>query len=124
MKRSEALAPLSRDHHVALEVALRLRRGEPGAAERFRAFLDADGRRHFALEEQLLLEHLTDVERSRMLDDHLMLASARPQDEVGSQALGERLAEHVRWEERELFPRLEADLSEEHLSAIGRALGS
>ena len=122
MKRSEALAPLSRDHHVALEVALRLRRSEPDAAERFRAFLAADGRRHFALEEELLLDHLTAEERERMVTDHLMLSSARPQDDVGLQALGERLNEHVRWEERELFPRLEAELPPERLAAIGAAL--
>lgn len=59
MKRSEALAILSRDHHQALFVAHKLRRAtvETARAERQR-FLDfwlPDGRRHFRLEEELLL---------------------------------------------------------------------
>jgi hypothetical protein len=56
MKRSDALAPLSRDHHHALEVALRLRRATPesadDAATRFVAFWYEDGQRHFEIEEQ------------------------------------------------------------------------
>ena len=50
MKRSEALAPLSRDLHVALEAAHRLRRATPDdvtlATARFSAFWVRDGRRH------------------------------------------------------------------------------
>ena len=59
MKRHEALAALSRDHHHALVVAQRLKRAsETTAAEARDAFLEywrADGQRHFREEEDILL---------------------------------------------------------------------
>lgn len=108
MKRSDALAPLSRDHHQALEVALRLRRAGEGdadaAVERFLAFWRAIGSRHFEIEEELLLPALpaTDPEWraacQRVLDEHARLraagealASARD-----ARAAGELLHDHVR----------------------------
>src|SRR5215217_8120341 len=58
MKRSAALASLSRDHHQALVVAQRLRRATDATATEARAaFLDywtEHGRLHFRLEEELL----------------------------------------------------------------------
>ena len=57
VKRSEELAPLSRDHHQGLFAALKLRRGAPDARDVFLRFW-VDGRRHFAIEEELLLPAL------------------------------------------------------------------
>ena len=62
MKRSAALAPLSRDHQHALDAALRLRRADARtvgeAIERFQRFFATEGRRHFDIEERLLLPAL------------------------------------------------------------------
>ncbi len=62
MKRSPELAPLSRDHHVALEAALRLRRADPdtvaAAVARFGEFWRGAGERHFGIEEAILLPAL------------------------------------------------------------------
>jgi hypothetical protein len=62
MKRHPALAPLSRDHHHALVLARRLRRAdEQDAAGAARAFLEhwmVEERRHFRLEEEVLLPAL------------------------------------------------------------------
>jgi transposase len=59
VKRSAALASLSRDHHQALFVAQRLRRSTEATAgearEAFLAYWTTRGRRHFRLEEELLL---------------------------------------------------------------------
>src|SRR5829696_2913267 len=59
MKRSHALAPLSRDHHVGLVVAQKLGRAttETSASARqdFLAFWRSDGQRHFRVEEEVLL---------------------------------------------------------------------
>ena len=58
MRRSEALKPLSHDHHQGLYVALQLKRAGPDtAAEAREAFLDFLGREaaHFRAEEELLL---------------------------------------------------------------------
>ena len=116
MKRSSLLAPLSRDHHVALVHALRLRRATEGdlaaVVAGFLAFLLGPGREHFA-EEELLAPQVPDAcLAARMLDEHdeiLRRAERLGEDpEVAdARALGELLAGHVRFEERELFPLLE-----------------
>src|SRR5919109_3000550 len=58
MKRSAALAPLSRDHHQALVVAQQLRRATDAttaeARQAFLAYWAGHGREHFRLEEELL----------------------------------------------------------------------
>jgi hypothetical protein len=59
VKRSEALAPLSRDHHQGLFVAMQLKRAAPDTREAARAafieFFEIEGGRHFRAEEELLL---------------------------------------------------------------------
>jgi hypothetical protein len=77
VKRTAELAPLSRDHHVALEHARRLRRtSEEDVAEvvaGFLAFLLGSGRIHFAQEEELLAPEVPEAHADlarRMLDEH------------------------------------------------------
>ena len=138
MKRSAALAPLSRDHHHALEVALRLRRAEPetvaAANEHFRAFFDAAGRRHFEIEERLILPALptTDPDWAagveRVLEDHAAIRAQAdalhdaPDPVAAARDLGERLHAHVRFEERTLFELLERRLAPEELERLGDAV--
>ena len=134
MKRSDALAPLSRDHHKALFVALQLRRAEAEtvaeAAERFEAFLADQGRLHFSIEEALLLPALpaSDPEWgrgcARVLADHERLRAGVPDgaDVESVRAMGELLADHVRFEERELFEILERRLDPAELERLGRAV--
>jgi hypothetical protein len=59
MKRDEALQQLSRDHHGALEVALKLRRANDADADavrdRFIEFWHEHGAHHFRVQEDLLL---------------------------------------------------------------------
>jgi iron-sulfur cluster repair protein YtfE (RIC family) len=134
MKRTAELAPLSRDHHVALEHALKLRRASEddlgAVVAAFLAFLVTDGRAHFAQEEDLLApqvpadhahlagrmqaEHDEILRRAEVLGRRLDVASARE--------LGEVLSRHVRFEERELFPMLERRLSAPRLLELGRDL--
>lgn len=124
MKRSEALAPLSRDHHQGLFVALQLKRadGSSAAAAR-RAFLDfweQAERHHFRVEEERLLpafarhaeaDHPAVV---RVLVEHVDLrrraqdlAAEEAMEPSGLSELGERLERHIRHEERVLFPLIE-----------------
>ena len=134
MKRTAELAPLSRDHHVALEHALKLRRASQddvaNVVAAFLAFLVTDGRVHFAQEEALLApevpddradlarrmhaEHEEILRRAYVLGRRPELASARE--------LGELLTRHVRFEERELFPLLERRLPAPRLLELGRDL--
>jgi hypothetical protein len=134
MKRTAELAPLSRDHHVALAHALRLRRAsaEDAAAvvAAFLAFLVGEGREHFAQEEALLAPEVP-ADRAdlveRLLGEHEEIlrraAALGPRPEAGAaRELGELLSSHVRFEERELFPLLERRLSASRLLEIGREL--
>jgi hemerythrin HHE cation binding domain-containing protein len=140
MKRSAALAPLSRDHQHALDAALRLRRADcqtvADAVAHFQQFLEREGRRHFAIEERLLLPALpADAEWApyvaRVRDDHATIRAAaatladpsQMDDPVGSaRALGERLATHVRFEERAVFDILERRLTPLELERLGQAV--
>ncbi len=138
MKRADQLAVLSREHHVALEVALRLRKATPAdadaARERFLRFFDDEAREHFRAEEELLLPAFAryvapdDQDIVRVLVEHVELrrrAGDLARGAVGLEdlhALGDLLHDHVRHEERTLFPRVESALDAEQLSALGAAL--
>lgn len=141
MKRSAALAPLSREHHVALEVALRLRRVAGGEEAVTRAafleFFSPEGEGHFRVEEEILLPAIADVlpgddaDVARVRDEHgeiRRLAAGLARDAEASvaelRALGKLLDEHVRHEERVLFPRIEAALDDERLAQLGADLAA
>lgn len=138
MKRHDALAPLSRDHHHALVVAQRLKRATQstagGAREAFLDYWRADGQRHFREEEDILLPcyaghgdpDLPIV--ARVLIDHVRIR--RLAHEIAGEgpsigvlhALGEQLGDHVRREERELFPLIEQALPEADLARLVQLL--
>ncbi len=138
MKRHDALAALSRDHHHALVVAQRLKRAsETTAADARQAFLEywrADGQRHFREEEEILLPSYAghgDPDLpvvARVLIDHVRIR--RLADEIATDAppiavlhvLGEQLADHVRREERELYPLIERALPETEMARLLRSL--
>jgi Hemerythrin HHE cation binding domain len=144
VKRSAALAPLSRDHQHALDAALHLRRaGDDTVADaiaRFQRFFAAEGRRHFAIEEDLLVPALPGDDPewapgvARVRGDHDAiraaadaLAEPRAAGDAGelvaaARALGERLTAHVRFEERELFAVLERRLDPAALARLGAAV--
>lgn len=132
MKRAEALQPLSRDHLKALLAAKALR--EAGDADAARvAFLDfwRDlGAHHFRVEEEVLLPQwalYAEVDREaveRMLGEHLAIRREALRLVAGEgsleelHALGDLLHDHVRFEERRLFPAVEESLSEEQLAKL------
>jgi hemerythrin-like domain-containing protein len=136
MKRAEALRPLSREHLAALLVAKKLR--EAGEVEAVSAaFLDfwrGDGKHHFRVEEEVLLPTWSahaEVDRAgvtRMLEEHLAIRRQALRLETGGlpleelRELGTLLHDHVRFEERELFPAVEAALDEESLARLEAAI--
>ena len=139
MKRSPQLAALSRDHHQALEAALRLRRATDetleAAVEHLGSFWSRQGERHFVIEERLVLPALPAEEAEwaeatgRVREEHAEIraraASLADASSVGAaRELGELLAAHVRFEERTLFPLVEQRLSPRALADLGRALTS
>jgi Hemerythrin HHE cation binding domain len=139
MKRDPALISLSRDHHQALFVAQRLRRATTQTADEaraaFLAYWEGHGRAHFRLEEEVLLPayaahgnpHHALV--AKVLCDHVAIRHRTDEltrDSASTVAvlreLGVRLAEHVRLEERELFPLIEAAMPAAQLAAVAVAL--
>lgn len=137
MKRHPALEQLSRDHHQALVVAQSLKRATPESADQARVrFLDywtADGQAHFREEEDVLLPTLalfTDPDQpivARVLIDHVHIRrlAADARDGVDLEmlhVLGGELEQHVRREERELFPLIEQTIPEPELVELAARL--
>ena len=139
MQRSNELAVLSREHHVALELALRLQRATDADAETVTHgtldFWRREGREHFRLEEELLLPAFArhagadDADIVRVLVEHVDirrriadLETNGRTDVAALNALGETLRNHVRHEERTLFVRIEAALEPEELATLGATL--
>ncbi|HET8565863.1 MAG TPA: hemerythrin domain-containing protein [Solirubrobacterales bacterium] len=136
MKRAEALQPLSRDHLKALLAAKRLREATDAAsaAQGFLEFWRTEGRHHFRVEEEVLLPGwalhgaVDRVAVGRMLEEHLAIrrGALRAAAEVASleelRDLGQLLDDHVRFEERELFPMVEDALASEDLARLAVAI--
>ena len=136
MKRAEALRSLSREHLEALLAAKRLREASDleEATRSFLEFWRDEGRRHFRVEEEVLLPtwamHATVDRRrvARMLEEHLAIRRAALRLEAGEVALeelaeiGTLLHDHVRFEERELFPIIEQALDAEDVARLAAAL--
>lgn len=139
MKRDPALIRLSRDHHKALSVALRLRRADEETSDavraEFLAYWSEHGQRHFELEEQVLLPAFAahgDPHHelvARALCDHVAIrhrAGELARDSAPALAdlheLGGLLSDHVRLEERRLFPLIEQALPEARLAEVATGL--
>jgi len=132
MKRDEALRPLSREHLNALHAAKILREGTDLAAvtEVFFDFWEAEGQGHFRIEEEVLLPHwarYAEVDRpgvARMLEEHLAIRREALRLKAGvaslaeAQELGRLLHDHVRFEERQLFPIVEETLDADSLAEL------
>jgi len=126
------LQRLSDDHHQALVLARRVRRGSSAASEadfdalaqeakrRFEAELEP----HFSVEEKRLFPVLATRGESqltlRAVEDHTELRRLVRDTWSRQSALriGELLDQHIRFEERSLFPRAEALLSDAELVAV------
>jgi len=136
VKRAEALRLLSREHLVALLAAKKLKEAQD-LDQATRAFLDfwsVDGRRHFRVEEEVLLPGWAlhaEVNREgvrRMLVEHLTIRREALRHEAGeatleqARALGQLLHDHVRFEERQLFPKIEEALGDDELVRLGAAI--
>lgn len=139
VKRTSALTSLSHDHHQALVVAHRLRRATPDTApaahDAWKAFWPA-GQVHFRAEEEVLLPAYAghanvaeDPAVTRVLLDHVVIRHHAIELERHPEAplkmlhaLGEELNDHVRLEERELFPRIETALPADALTVLADEL--
>ncbi|MFN3648390.1 MAG: hemerythrin domain-containing protein [Armatimonadota bacterium] len=143
MKRAPELHGLSHDHNRGLVLARALRRAARGERPLQRAVSDllaaweTELEPHFRAEEELLLPELArfvpadDPLIVRTLVEHVALRRAvRALAAAKGEAcrllaaeIGQALDDHIRFEERVLFPYVEATLPPAELAALGAELG-
>jgi hemerythrin-like domain-containing protein len=134
LPRDPALVPLSRDHHDALVKVLELRRspGSPEVARRFVRFAASDLEGHMGDEEEVVLPAVASTDphgAARIRREHGELRAlarglaadleAGGDPSKGMDAVARLLHDHVRYEEREFFMRVQSDLSTEALARMG-----
>lgn len=141
MIRHPAIVKLSQDHHQALMEAIKLKRASDensaAVAAAFVEWFDADCQHHFEVEEQVLLPGYLDligVENSvepvvvQVLREHVELRSLIERLRRGGAAtalvreVGSRLDDHVRLEERQLFPKIQNGLTDEQLNRLAEVV--
>jgi iron-sulfur cluster repair protein YtfE (RIC family) len=131
LKRADALVRFSKDHHFALLLVWKIRQGLSldVAPARIRAyinfFFENNLLQHFKEEEELLFSELDkeDPLRLKAEKDHYDLQKLhlllKIQDDTGAfSEFAAKLDQHIRFEERILFPRLQSCLDEKKLHAI------
>ncbi|HXM19931.1 MAG TPA: hemerythrin domain-containing protein [Terriglobales bacterium] len=140
MLRDQNLIPLSRQHQHALALCVRLDRTiqageidlEAWQAEIQQQFESEIGI-HFAAEEKELFPAAARFPEMRplvaeLLAEHALLrdcfarAAARSLDRQSLGNLGEKLALHIRKEERQLFEGMQKVMNAQELDALGAAL--
>ena len=136
-KRNKNLIPLSREHHFGLLFCWKLRQGLKNRTE-------LDVMRAYVLyfwkhilkphceEEEWLLDRLIpkyDVNRSRMEEEHRLIqalidliSKGSPMNRELFKVLEKDLVDHIRWEERDLFPYLQSVVNPDKLDAVGDLL--
>lgn len=140
--RHSALIPLSHDHHEALLVCLRLKKGGPSSAhdtlwpkdptaqvDALLRFAERELYPHFELEESLLFPKANTPELASLvailLEDHrhikaelsqIALKREDPQIAEILAEFGRMLDDHIRREERQVFPLFEAEVEAGRLS--------
>ena len=141
MKRHKALITLSSDHQNGLAVSNKLKYSykptsseiPPSSPEQLKELLLKFFREHlhehFEIEEKILAPYFPENDMmQRMLNEHVMLNKMISEIEsvpAGRDTLndfGKMLEAHIRFEERELFPMIEKNLSEEQLDEIEKQI--
>ena len=136
LKRSESLVKLSKDHHAGLLFCWKLRQGIKYHIEKDRMikyvkyFWDFHLAAHFKEEEEFLFSPVKDREVQKALDDHQKIkivvdkiaVPGQDHDEDVLSELADSVDDHIRYEERILFPHLQEKLSREELEKIGEHL--
>jgi len=135
IKRSKHIIPLSQDHHSGLLFCWKIKEGIKKGADLSRVkqyinfYWEHHLKEHFLEEEQLLFNELDDELTRQGKDEHLMLIErmnrTNNKKEINKQdylSFAELLIKHIRFEERVLFPHLEAELPTETLVSAGAYL--
>ena len=135
MKRNENIQPLSRDHHFGLLFCWKIRKGLANAIEieRINGYVNyfwlSNLHQHFLEEETILFHQLNDKLCNDGIREHRAIAllidkinGTEKQNPRAYEELATLITQHIRFEERVLFPHLEKTLSADQLDNIGLAL--
>lgn len=131
IKRSKELAPLSREHHDGLLFAWKIKQGIANGTpvetlcNYTRWFWSNHIKPHFKDEEKVLVKFLP-ADNSfvqQMIKEHaqirgLVISLDKKPDSNSLQLLSEFINNHIRFEERELFPYAEKTLTPEQLNEV------
>jgi hypothetical protein len=131
IKRSKQLTPLSKDHHDGLLFAWKIKQGLKNdtdiklIAQYVQWFWKNHLQEHFREEEQILAPHLPQDNGllKQMIDDHYEIESMvhineNIADETLLLNLAQAIDDHIRFEERQLFPYAEKVIPEKELNLI------
>ncbi|HSC54895.1 MAG TPA: hemerythrin domain-containing protein [Phnomibacter sp.] len=134
MKRNTHIVPLSKDHHHGLLFCWKIRQGLKKHVETGRIaayvqyFWDGHLVQHFQEEEELLFTLEGDALCMRAQAEHKLI-KAQVEHVVNGTVhadvltnIADLVDDHIRFEERVLFPHLEQTLTETQLQAIGQKL--
>jgi hemerythrin-like domain-containing protein len=137
MKRNEHIVKLSKDHHFTLLFCWKIRNGLKFgvATERIikyvQYFWQFHMQPHFKEEETILFSPVKHTGVQKALDEHSQIAGQiKALNAAANNAanqlstLADTVDNHVRYEERELFPHLEKVLTIEQLESIGMQLAA
>jgi hemerythrin-like domain-containing protein len=140
MLRDRNLVPLSRQHQHALALCVRIDRAMPiadadlaGWQTEIEQIFQSEISVHFAAEELVLFPAAREYAEliplvEELLADHAVLresfaqAEARTMSATELSAFGQRMANHIRKEERQLFERMQELVDPEELAVIGQRL--
>ena len=144
MKRHTSLHILSHDHHNGLITAQLIKKNSPeypklpksieGKRDYTVRFYDDELVRHFADEEKILFPVLKGreneldklvkelTEEHRIIEDYIKKLKLKEDIENNLDKLGSILENHIRKEERILFPKVQGILNEKELNKIGENL--
>ncbi len=137
IKRNTNIVWLSKDHHIGLLAAWKIRQGTNKniVLERIKNYVQYFWsnhlQKHFYEEETILFNIVSDDNIAEALQQHknmkalIEMLKAAPGTDVSSlQQFAETLEKHIRFEERIVFPLIEKTLTAEQLNAVGIALQS
>jgi hemerythrin-like domain-containing protein len=131
IRRSKQLTPLSKDHHDGLLFAWKIKQGLKNGtdikliASYVQWFWKNYLQEHFRQEEEILAPHLPQGNEllKQMIDEHQEIESMihineNIADETLLLNLVQAIDNHIRFEERQLFPYAEKIIPEEELNLI------
>jgi hemerythrin superfamily protein len=131
IKRIEELQPLSRDHHYGLLLGWKIKQGvsKNVEAERIGSYVDWFYKNflvdHFEMEERWVFPVLgaSDPLVKQALQEHRQIEKMIDEKDHSYSHLlkfGEKLTDHIRFEERQLFNKIQEVASEDQLAEIDR----